>query len=188
MRMRARATIVAMALAASMASSAALADEMFLKFVATPEILGNSTDPQHRDELVVLSYAIGVEAESSWTKGGGASVGKPNPGEFRFTTTMNRAIPAIMKYITTGKAAASATLTLRTDPPGAQAGFEYAKYTFEGMFFTGVEQGIANASGTASIAISAVYKTLKIQQFSPGRPVAVSCMKWDIPAGTAGDC
>ena len=177
--------IVAIALAGGLASTAAVADDMFLKF--SQDILGDSTDPQHPNEIVLLSYTLGVTAETSWTKGGGASVGKPNPGDLQFTAAMNRSTPTILKYITTGRAVPSATLTVRSHGVGNKPGFEYAKYTFEGTFFTSVGQGLTGA-GRAINAVSFVYKTLRVQIFAPGSPGAVSCVLWDIPAGTAGDC
>jgi type VI secretion system secreted protein Hcp len=185
MQIRNGVCVVAIALAGGSASATASADEMFLKF--SGEIVGDSTDPQHLNEIVLLSYSLGVTAETSWTKGGGASVGKPNPGDFQFTAAMNRSVPTILKYITTGKAAPSATLTVRSDGVGNKPGFEYAKYTFEGMFFTSVGQGLTG-EGRAVSASSGVYKTLKVEQFAPGTTTPVSCVLWDIPAGTAGNC
>jgi len=186
--MQHRTGVCMLTLVGGLASSSAIADEMFLKFIGgNDEILGDSTDTQHPGEIFLLSYSVGVEAESSWTKGGGASVGKPNPLEFNFTAAMNRSIPTILKYIATGKAAPQAILTVRSDISGNRIGFEYAKYTFEGLFFTNVGQGLSGA-GRAVSAVSAVYKTVKVQQFAPGIPNAVSCVLWDVPAGTADNC
>jgi type VI secretion system secreted protein Hcp len=182
--------IVAAALAAAVASPAAFADEMFLKFsppFAAAEIIGDSTDKSHPGEIVLTSYTLGVTAESSWTKGGGASVGKPNPGELQFTMDVNRSLPAILHHITTGKAAVKAVLTVRNDAAGNKAGFEYVKYAFEGMFFTSVGQGL-NGAGRAVGAVSAVYKTFRMETFAPGSPTPVSCIYWNIPEGTATDC
>ena len=190
MQLGTSACILVVALVGSVASNTAFADDMFLKFSDTLpglEIVGDSTDVQHPNEIVLLSYALGVEADSSWTKGGGASVGKPNPGDLRFTTALNRAVPALVKYITTGKAAPTATLTVRSNIPGNRLGHEYAKYTFTGVFFTSIDQGLTG-TGRAVSAVSAVYKTVKVEQFAPGNPVAVSCVEWEIPSGLVQDC
>jgi type VI secretion system secreted protein Hcp len=189
MQLRTSAFMLIMALVGGLASTPAVADEMFLKFIggSAGEILGDSTDPQHPSEIVLLSYSVGVEAETSWTKGGGASVGKPNPLELHFTAAMNRSIPTILKYITRGQAVPTAILTVRSDISGNRIGFEYAKYTFEGVFFTNVGQSLSGA-GRAVNAVSAVYKTVQVQQFAPGIPTAVSCVMWDIPTGAVVDC
>jgi type VI secretion system secreted protein Hcp len=171
------------------ASTLAMADQMFLKFVGSPaagEILGGSTDPQHLNEIAVVSYSLGIDAESSWTKGG-ASVGKPNPGKLNFEHYFDTSIPAMVKYIATGSAAPLATLTVRSDPKGNKAGFEYAKYTFEDFFFTSVGQ-VLNGEGRPVSAVSGVYKSLKVQIFAPGDPIAVSCVRWDVPSGATSDC
>ena len=134
MQLSPRACILIVAMVGGLACNLARADQMFLKFLPGPagEILGDSTDAQHPGEIVVLSYSIGVEADTSWTKGSGASVGKPNPLDLQFTAAMNRSVPSILNYITTGSASPMAILTLRSDIPGNRAGFEYARSTFEG--------------------------------------------------------
>jgi|RhiMethySRZTD1v2_1073278.scaffolds.fasta_scaffold162162_4 type VI secretion system secreted protein Hcp len=182
--------MMALALTVSLAStSVAVADEMFLKFTSANgiEILGDSTDKAHAGELALASYSVGVTAESSWTKGGGASVGKPNPADLSFTMNVNRAVPPILQHITTGRAASKAVLTLRSDSQGNKTGDEYAKYTFEGLFFTSVGQGL-NGAGHAVSAVSAIYKTLRLQTFAPGSSTPLSCIFWDIPGGVATDC
>src|ERR1043165_10272428 len=45
-----------------------------------------------------------VEAETSWTRGGGSSVGKPTPGLMRFEHFFDTASPVILGYICNGKA------------------------------------------------------------------------------------
>jgi type VI secretion system secreted protein Hcp len=173
------------ALVGALATSSAIADEMFLAFDG--EIVGDSTDAQHPGEINLLSYSLGITAATSWTKGGGASVAKPDPGDFQFTMGFNRSLPTIVKYITTGKAARIATLTLRSDSVGSKPGFEYARYTFEGVFFTSVGEGLAGP-GRAVSAVSFVYKTLKLEVFAPGTSGPVSCVLWNIPEGGSGGC
>ena len=183
--------IAAMALIGA-GSTQALADEMFLKFTGSANcgsgIPGDSTDAHHPNEIVVSSYSIGLEADSSWTKGGGASVGKPNPGPFKFTMASNLALPKLMKCIATGTPAALAELSVRADRQGSKPGFEYAKYTMTNVFLTSIDQAGTNGKEPPLVAISMVYKTLKLQEFTKGPPAATTCFTWDIPAGTAGDC
>jgi type VI protein secretion system component Hcp len=169
----------------ALVAAPACADELFLAFDS--DIAGGSTDPRHRGALRLLSYSLGVEADTSWTRGGGASVGKPQPGEFRFTMEIDRALPAMHRLITRGLAAAAATLTVRSDVPGNRAGFEYAKVRFAGLFFTGVDQALAGP-GRAVAAVSGVYKSVQIEVYEPGSPDPASCTKWDVPSGVVEDC
>jgi type VI secretion system secreted protein Hcp len=175
----------AVLLVLGLAAAPAWADDLFLAF--EPEIVGDSTDPRHRGELRLLSYALGVEADSSWTRGGGASVGKPQPGDFRFTTELSRALPPIYKLITEGKAAAAATLTVRSDVPGNRLGLEYAKYKFTGLFFTSIDQALAGP-GRVVAGLSAVYKSVQIELYEPGSATPASCTKWDVPSGLVEVC
>ena len=191
MQLRNGACIASIALIGGLTSTAAIADDIFLKFVgiggAASDIVGDSTDAQHPNEIVVLSYSLDVTADSSYTNGGGASIGKPIAGDMQFTAAMNRSIPTIFGYITNGKAAPSARLTVRTDTGTKRPGDEYAKYTFTDILFTNVEQRL-NGVGRAVSAVSFAYKTVTIQEFAPGNPVAVSCNTWDVSLGSSSPC
>ena len=174
--------VALLVLTVSLAATPAFADEVFLRLDGIP---GDTSDAQHPGEIAVTSFSLGVEADSSWTKGGGASIGKPNPGELRFTALVDRSIAGMVLKITGGKAVTSATLTVRADAKGNRTA-DYLKYSFEGMFFTAVGQGLSGA-GRAAMAIAAVYKTVKVEVIGADGRVA-SCAYWDIPAGTADDC
>ena len=172
----------AAALAAACLSTAAIADDAFLKF-PNSEIIGDSVDKAHKDEIVVTSYSIGVSADTSWTKGGGAAVGKPQPGEFVFTMAPGRAFPGMFRNIVTGQQAPNAVLSVNAvaasaTRPGAA---EYLRYTFTNAFFTNISQAASGDRG--QVEVSMVYKTLKIEVMKDGK--AVSCVTWDIPAGQA---
>jgi hypothetical protein len=60
-----------------------------------------------------------VEAESSWTKGGGASVGKPNPGKLNFEHYFDTSSTVILGYICTGKAVPKLQLEMMKPPARA---------------------------------------------------------------------
>jgi hypothetical protein len=46
----------------------------------------------------VTAYSWGVTADSSWTKGGGTSVGKPNPSAVHFTKLIDSSsVPTLQK-------------------------------------------------------------------------------------------
>jgi type VI secretion system secreted protein Hcp len=189
---RQRVFAAAIVAAWGLAVTPAMADSMFLKFTGDPLIVGDSVDARHSGEIDVDSYSVGIEADTSWTKGGGASVGKPNPGEFRFTAAMNSSVPMIMRYITTGKAAPTAVLVVRHDGSSKEA-LEYLKLTFTGAFFTKLGHGgFAGSEYSRPLSdISMVYKTVKME-YTPrrkdGSAGPVVCTLWDIPAGTSGAC
>jgi type VI secretion system secreted protein Hcp len=175
--------IAALALGAVL-SSAVWADDAFLKL---SDIAGDSTDAQHPNEIALLSFSFGFEADSSWTRGGGVSVGKPNPGDLRVTAGMDRSLAGMVRKITEGKSSPTAVLSVRSSAPGNRVGFEYIRYTFSGVFFVNVDQALAG-NGRAITGASMIYKTLMIEQFSPADGRRVSCVFWDIPGGSVEDC
>ena len=78
-----------------------------------------------------------VEAETSWTKGGGASVGKPNPGKLNFEHYFDTSSTVILGYICTGKAFPKVQLQMmKTTGKGSPE--TYFTMTMEGAFITKV--------------------------------------------------
>lgn len=178
-----RMKIAALALGA-IVSTAASADDVFLKLSDIP---GDSTDAQHPNEIALLSFAFSLDADSSWTRGGGASVGKPNPGEVRITAAMDRSLAGMVRKITEGKMVPTVVMSVRSSAPGNRVGSEYVKYTFTNVFFTSIDQ-VLTPKGSAISGASMIYRTLQIEQFSPVDGRKVSCVSWDVPAGAVEDC
>src|SRR3954467_6635103 len=78
-----------------------------------------------------------VEAESSWTKGGGASVGKPNPGMLSFVHHFDPAAIVVLGYICTGRSFPKMQLDMtKTAAKGTPE--TYFTLTLEGAFITKV--------------------------------------------------
>ena len=76
--------------------------------------------------IELQSWDWEVEAETSWTKGGGAAVGKPSPGKMNWEHVFDRSSNTILTYICTGKAFPNVTLEMCKSTgagKGAQAFF-----------------------------------------------------------------
>ena len=125
----------------------------------------------------VLSCSVAVAADSSWTKGGGASVGKPNPEPIRFTKAFDEHSIAILKAITTGKAFASAKFTATA---GTGTGTTTMTYELTELFVTSITH--VSEGGTPVEEVAFVYKTLA-WKFVDANGVETKGV-WDIPAGT----
>ncbi len=128
-----------------------------------------------------------VEAETSWTKGGGASVGKPNPGRLTFEHYFDSASTVILGFICTGKAFPKAELQMmKTTGSGSPETF--FTMTLEGVFMTKVSQS-GTEEGNVRQKVEFVFKTVKIeykpQDNKTGKLGAAKTFNWDIPAGTA---
>ena len=128
-----------------------------------------------------------VEAETSWTKGGGASVGKPNPGKLNFEHRFDTSSTVILGYICTGKAFPKFELQMmKTTGKGTPE--TYFTMTMEGVFITKVSNS-GTAEGIVMQKVEMVFKTVKIeykaQDNKTGSLIAAKTYNWDIPAGTA---
>lgn len=128
-----------------------------------------------------------VEAETSWTKGGGASVGKPAPGKMNFEHFFDTASTVILGYICTGKAFPKVELQMmKTTSKGTPE--TYFTMTMEGVFITKVSNA-GTEEGSVVQKVEMVFKTVKIeykaQDNKTGALGTVKTYNWDIPAGVA---
>jgi type VI secretion system Hcp family effector len=137
-----------------------------------------------------------IQAETSWTKGGGASVGKPNPGAMSFEHYYDRASPVILAYICTGKSFDEVKLEMcKTTGSGEPEAFFVV--TMTDAFLTKVNCSADN-EGNVVQKCEIVFKQISIDYKPQGMPAAPGMKvaspgklgapinyKWNIPAGTA---
>lgn len=148
---------------------------------------GESVQKGKERWVEILGWHWDIEAESSWTKGGGASVGKPNPGTFAFEHAFDTASIVIMGYICTGKAFPKVELQL-TKPGRGASPVTWFTMSLEGCFVTGVANS-GGAEGPVTQRVEMVFKTVRIEYKPEDRATgsfgSASTFNWDIPAGTA---
>lgn len=126
-----------------------------------------------------------VQAETSWTKGGGASVGKPNPGKMNFEHFFDMSSTVILSYICTGKAFPKVELQMmKTTGKGTPE--TYFTMAMEGVFVTRVSNS-GTEEGMVVQKIEMVFKTVRIeykpQDNKTGSLAVGKTYNWDIPAG-----
>jgi type VI secretion system Hcp family effector len=131
-----------------------------------------------------------VEAETSWTKGGGASVGKPNPGKMNWEHFFDKSSPAIMNNICSGKSFEEMNLRMFKGT-GAKAATKdfFFSMDMHGVFITKVSNS-ATDEGNVLQKVEMVFKHVLISyrpQISTGKLAgtleAPLPFEWDIPAG-----
>ncbi|MEO5882612.1 MAG: type VI secretion system tube protein Hcp [Caldimonas sp.] len=132
-----------------------------------------------------------VEAESSWTKGGGAAVGKPSPGKLNWEHVFDRSSNTILAYICTGKSFPEVTLEMCKSTGSSKGRQVFFKVTMNEVFITKVTQA-ATEEGNVSQKVEMVFKKIEIaysqQGVAAGSPGALSdagTFMWDIPSGEA---
>ena len=148
---------------------------------------GESIQKGKEKWVEVQAWDWEVEAETSWTKGGGASVGKPNPGKLNLVHHFDSSSIVMLGYICTGKAFPKIQLEMmRTTARGTPE--TYFTMTLEGAFITKVSNS-GTEEGLVDQKVEMVFKTVKIDYKAldarTGTLGAVKTYNWDIPAGTA---
>jgi type VI secretion system secreted protein Hcp len=127
-------SLCALTLGLAVASTAHAAADYFLKLDG---IDGETASRGNEGSLSVESFSFGASQSSSWTKGGGASVGKPQPGTamaataeppagsgaLRVVKQYDKSSPLLAKACATGQHIKSATLTRCQD--GACKTYEF---------------------------------------------------------------
>jgi type VI secretion system secreted protein Hcp len=135
----------------------------------------------------VHGWDWGIDADTSWTKGGGASVGKPSPGAMSWTHDFDTASPVLLGYICTGKAFPKVELQMMK-AAGGGAPDTWFTMTMEDVFLTSVGQ-TGTDEGDVVQQVRMVFKTVKIdckpRDPKTGKLGSAKSFNWDIPAGTA---
>ena len=129
-----------------------------------------------------------IEAESSWTKGGGASVGKPNPGKMNFEHYFDTSSTVIMGYICSGKSFPKMELQmLKTTGKGTPE--TYFTMKMEGSYITKVSNRAAPGKATSprrsSSSSSNVVIEYKPQDNKDGTLGATKTYNWNISENTS---
>jgi type VI secretion system secreted protein Hcp len=132
------------------------ATSYFLKLEGIP---GDSADKLHKEWIELQGWSFGVTAESSWSKGGGASVGKPVAGPAAVTASLSKASPVLYSYLSQGKVIPSATLAVSRTTSSSSA-TDYYTVKLENVYLTSAKTGGATGDGgLPAESITMVYKT-----------------------------
>lgn len=160
-----------------------MAVNAFIKFEGAE---GESRQEGFKNEIEVQGWDWEVEAESSWTKGGGASVGKANPGKANFEFYFCKASPKIMVFICTGQAFKSVKLSMCKTTGGAIPE-RYFTMDMEMAYITKVSQN-GSEDGNVVQKVEMVFKKVTIDYKKQGDDNKLEAgvkFVWDIPAGKA---
>lgn len=152
------------------------------------------TIPGYVNWTPISSFQMGMEAETSWTKGGGAAVGKPNPGAIEITKAVDAFSNQLAILITQGKSIPKLEIVwLLSNGSGDRAVAH--KVELGSVFITSLmnsaAEGCASGSGNcppAAESFKLVYKTLKRTIFTQQRDGTYkegTTFTWDVAAGTS---
>jgi type VI secretion system Hcp family effector len=148
---------------------------------------GECVKPAFKNWIEIQGWDWDVEAETSWTKGGGAAVGKPNPGKFTFEHYWDKSSAIILGYICTGSAFETIQLLMFKGTGQGGGGTKFFDATMSDAFITKVSQN-ATEEGNLIQKVELVFKKIEISysiQNSAGAITPSTHFEWDIPGGRA---
>jgi type VI secretion system secreted protein Hcp len=165
-------------------------------FLKIDEAGGESRQIGFEKQIEIQGWDWEVESESSWTKGGGASVGKPNPGKFNFEHYYDLSSNKIMTCICKGVSFTKLTLSM-CKGTGATTLQTFFQMTMIDAFITKVANS-ASEDGNVVQKVELVFKEVEFSYrpqgldqagnklAKPGDLGPAVLFKWSIPEGKAG--
>ncbi len=161
-----------------------MAARAFLTFFDKAD--GETTQKGKERWVELAGWSWGIDASTSWTKGGGANVGKPNPGALSWSHAFDTSSTVVMGYLCSGRAFPKVEVQMARAASGNDE--TYFTMTLEGVFITGVALAGSDDGGVVQ-QVEMVFKTIKID-YKPhdpktGKAGPTKTFAWDIPAGTA---
>jgi type VI secretion system secreted protein Hcp len=126
---------------------------------------GESTHDTHnggKGWIEISDWSWDIEAETSFLKGAGASVGKPTPGTLSISHYYDRASPVIMSKIVQGKHFAKVHIVMLKQTGNQDGkGVPYFGITATEVFMTKVSSKGAE-DGSVSQDVEMVFKTIAV--------------------------
>jgi type VI secretion system secreted protein Hcp len=157
----------------------------FIKFEGVPT--GESTHTSHNGDkgwIEISDWSWDIEADTSFLKGAGASVGKPQPGNLSFSHYYDKASPVIMKKIVQGKHFSKVYIVMlkQTGAEDGQ-GEPYFGITMDEAFITKVSSKGAE-DGSVTQDVEMVFKVVTVgykpQKLKGGELDSEVPFAWDI--------
>lgn len=158
----------------------------FIKFVDAVKT-GESTHDTHNGKdgwIEISDWSWDIEADTSFLKGAGASVGKPQPGNLSFSHYYDRASPVIMSKIVQGTHFPTVHIVMLKQTGSEDGkGRAYFGITMQEAFTTKVSSKGAE-DGSVTQDVEMVFKTIAVsyapQKLKGGDLDSAVPFIWDI--------
>jgi type VI secretion system Hcp family effector len=156
---------------------------------------GECKQPGFEKWIELQAWDWEVEAETSWTKGGGASVGKPNPGKMNWEHSFDKSSTVVLKMIFSGASFDKVELKMFKGTGAGTAAGDATNFFYmvmNGAFITKVANS-ATEEGNVVQKVEMVFKSVEftyrpqadgtVQGQKAGTLLEKYSVKWDIPGG-----
>lgn len=166
-------------IAAALASTPGIASAEI--FMLVQGVGGDVTAKGHEKWIRVSSLDWKMTAQTSWTQGGGASVGKPFPDAMQLVLPTGTWSQHFVRLIGLGKALPSVVFDAV-----ASDGRPLYRVTAEGFFVTQYRLTSLPTTPLPQDQVNGVFKKVKIEYYATGSDgrVTSTVVEWDIPGGT----
>jgi type VI protein secretion system component Hcp len=150
-------------------------------FMLVNGLPGDATAKGHEKWIRVASLDWKVQAQTSWTAGGGVSVGKPNPDKMALVLPTGPWSQYFMRMIGLGKALPKVVFDAT-----ASDGRPLYRVTVEGMFLTQYRIASLLETPLPQDHIDVVFKIVKIEYYATGADgkLVTTTVEWNIPLQT----
>jgi type VI secretion system secreted protein Hcp len=144
----------------------------------------HETHPGGEGWIEISDWSWDIEADTSFLKGAGASVGKPQPGTMSITHYYDTASPVIMQKIVQGKHFPNVhVVMLKQTGSTTGKGEPYFGITMQEAFITKVSSKGAE-DGSVTQDVEMVFKTIAVgyqaQKLEGGGLDGLKPFQWDI--------
>lgn len=147
---------------------------------------GESKNKNFPEWIELQGWDWEVECESSWTKGGGASVGKPNPGKMNWEHYFDTSSTTLLMFMCSGQAFDKVTLVMQKGTGGKDGQQTFFKMIMLGAFITKVSNS-ATDEGNVVQKVEMVFKDVEFhyqpQDDTSGKLGPEKVFGWNIPSG-----
>lgn len=151
-------------------------------FMLVTGVAGDSTAKGHEKWIRVSSLDWKVTAQTSYTQGSGAAVGKPFPDALLLGLPTGTWSQQFMRLITQGKALASVIID-----GVASDGRPLYRMTLDGLFVTQYRLSALPATPLPQDEIKAVFRKAKIEYYAVAADgkITTTLVEWDVALGTS---
>lgn len=147
---------------------------------------GESKNAKFPNWIELQGWDWEVECESSWTKGGGASVGKPNPGKMNWEHYFDTSSTTLLMFMCSGQAFDTITLKMMKGTGSKEGQQVFFTMTMKGAFITKVSNS-ATDDGNVVQKVEMVFKDVEFryqpQDDMSGKLGGEKVFGWNIPSG-----
>lgn len=149
---------------------------------------GGSVDKNHPGWSEVDHWSWQVTAETTYLKGSGAAVGKPQPGPFSWTQSVDAVYPRLFTQLVKGTSSKTVTLDVVTGL-GGKAPESFFSMVFSDVFYTKLAVA-GSAAGQLGLNGEFVFKQMSMS-YKPVDPASgklgqAVTASWNVATNTAG--